>query len=92
MPGVTRCGDVHACGAIAITCSGTVFVDGIGVHRCSDLDGTGCHSIAVQVACSGTTFAEDLGFGRCGDNHGGDPCPHPPNPHVSCSSTTFADG
>lgn len=91
MPGVVRCGDPHACGSIATGCSGTVFVDGIGVHRCTDADNVGCH-IATQVVCSGTTFAESLGFARCGDNHSGDLCPHPPNPHVGCSSTTYADG
>jgi len=90
MPGWARCGDVHACGAVAVGCSSSVFADGRGVHRCGDADAH-CGT-TVQVECSATVFANGRGVARCGDNHAGDPCPHPPNPHVSCSATTFANG
>lgn len=90
MPGITRIGDVHACGAVAAGGSPAVFVDGIPVHRVGDAD-VHCGT-TVQAAGSPTTFSEGIPVGRCGDVHAGDPCPHPPSPHSSCSNTTFADG
>jgi uncharacterized Zn-binding protein involved in type VI secretion len=90
MPGISRNGDVHACGAVAVTYSPNVFADGLEIHRQGDVDQHG-PCIGVQVAHSPTTYANGIPVGRCGDNHSGDIC-HPPNPHVTCSPTTFADG
>ena len=90
MPGIARAGDVHACGAVAVGTSPDVYADGILVHRKGDLD-VHCGS-ASQVGASPTTYANGIAVARCGDVHSGDPCPHPPTPHVTCSSTTFADG
>jgi len=92
MPGITRLGDPHACGAVAVAASPDVYVDGIQVHRVGDAD---CHSgpcgCGSQVGGSPTTYANGIQVGRCGDSHSGDIC-HPPSPHSGCSSTTFSDG
>lgn len=92
MPRVCRIGDVHACGAVAQTGSPNVFVNGIAVHRISDID-VHCGP-TIQIEGSGTVFANNLGFARIGDNHAGCPCdpPHPPSPHVTGSPNVFANG
>jgi len=91
MPKAVRVGDVHACGSVATQGSPNVLVNGIPVHRCTDADNVGCHT-AVQVACSPNVLANGLGIARIGDNHGGDACPHAPNPHVTGSPNVYANG
>lgn len=91
MPGITRLGDVHSCGAVAVAASPNVYVDGIRVHRVGDAD---CHppcGCGTQIEGSPNVYANGKKVGRCGDNFSGDLC-HPPNPHATCSSTTFANG
>lgn len=90
MPGWVRLGDVHACGSVATGASPNVLANGINVHRCGDADNVGCH-IATQAECSPNVLANGIGIARCGDNHGGDACPHPPNPHVTCSPNVLAN-
>lgn len=91
MPGIVRLGDAHACGSIATGASPNVMANGILVHRKGDADNVGCH-ISVQVGASPDVLANGIRVARCGDNHAGDPCPHPPNPHVGCSGNVFANG
>lgn len=89
MPAVCRVGDAHACGAVASSGSGSVFANGISVHRCGDTD-VHCGA-TTQAECSGTVFANGIGVARIGDNHAGDPCPHPPSPQSEGSPNVFAD-
>jgi uncharacterized Zn-binding protein involved in type VI secretion len=91
MPGVVRLGDAHACGSIATGASPNVLANGIRVHRLGDADNVLCHT-ATQAEGSPNVLANGIPIARCGDNHGGDLCPHPPNPHTGCSANVLANG
>jgi hypothetical protein len=85
--GVSRCGDIHACGGVDAMCSMDVYANMVGVHRCTDFNG----HCSTQVQCAMTVLANFLGFARCGDNHSSCPClRHPPNPEVTCSFDVLA--
>ncbi len=89
MPAVTRIGDLHACGAVAVGASPNVITNGIGTHRKTDID-VHCGT-TTQAEGSPNVFANGLPIARIGDKHAGDPCPHPPSPHSTGSPNVFAN-